>query len=309
MPTNLRGLPRIEDGLSFLFVEHAVIERENQSVAAYTSEGKIAIPAAGLAVLALGPGTRITHAAVTALAKSGSSILWVGEEAERFYAAGMGKARSSRNVLRQASAWADADERMAVVRRMYELRFIEKLDPKLTLQQVRGREGTRVRDAYAAASRDHGVPWSGRNYQRDNWGAADPVNRALSSGAALLYGICHGLIVAAGFSPAIGFIHTGKQLSFVYDLADLYKVDVLIPAAFEAAALDPRRPEARVRRLLRQHIGEAGLMGRALADLGVLFKLPVEAESVDIEPTDNAGSLWDPTGDVEGGKSHAGDDH
>lgn len=305
MPSNLKALPRAEDGLSFLFVEHAVIEQEALSVAVYTVDGKVAVPAAGLACLALGPGTRISHAAMGRLAASGTTVLWLGEEGARFYAAGFGKTRSSRNLLHQASAWADETLRLRTIYRMYELRFREPVGSAVTLQQIRGMEGARVRDAYAAASHEFGVPWSGRRYRRDDWGGADPVNRALSAASALLYGVCHGAIVAAGFSPAIGFIHTGKQLSFVYDLADLYKAETVVPAAFEAAAKAPAHPEKVVRRLMRDRITGGRLLTRALADLRRLFDL--EDDSPQDGELEEVGQLWDPEGDIEGGVLHAGD--
>jgi len=107
---------------------------------------------------------------------------------------------------------------------MYAMRFPDPLDPGLTLQQIRGKEGMRVRAAYARASEETGVPWHGRAYQQGAWAAADPVNRALSAANSCLYGICHAAIESAGFSPAIGFVHTGRMLSFVYDVADLSTV-------------------------------------------------------------------------------------
>src|SRR5665811_1904308 len=117
---------------------------------------------------------------------------------------------------------------------MYARRFDEKVDESLSLQQLRGREGIRVRASYAEASRVSAVEWKGRNYDRTSWKTADPINRALSCANSCLYGLCHAAIVAAGYSPAIGFIHSGKGLSFVYDVADLYKTVTSIPAAFGA---------------------------------------------------------------------------
>ena len=35
-----------------------------------------------------------------------------------------------------------------------------------------------------------------------------------------------------GYSPHLGFIHSGSPLPFVYDLADLYKADFCIDLAF-----------------------------------------------------------------------------
>lgn len=207
---NLQDLPRFRDSLSYLYVEHAVVEREDKALALYRADGMVCVPTAALAVLMLGPGTRITHAAIGVLAESGTTVLWVGEDGCRMYASGMGKTRSSANLLRQVRAWADEARRETVVLALYRVRFAEELPAGLSLAQVRGREGVRVRDAYATASRVYDVPWHGRNYVRGDWKAADPVNRALSAGAAILYGVCHAGIVTSGFNPGIGFIHVGK---------------------------------------------------------------------------------------------------
>lgn len=307
--TNLRTLPRFRDGVSYLYVEHAVIEREDKSVALFTEQGKASVPAASLGVLVLGPGTRITHAAMVALAECGTSVMWSGEEHARFYAGGLGKSRSSANLLRQALAWADPVRRLETVLSLYRMRFDEVLAPQLTLQQIRGREGVRVRDAYAAASRHYGVEWTGRRYDCGDWRAADPVNRALSAGAACLYGVAHAAIFASGFSPGIGFIHVGKQLSFVYDVADIYKIDLLVPAAFEAAATGPHGVEAAVRTLLRGRIQKSDLLARMARDLGKLFADVDDEALAGLEDADEAlARIWDPAGTLAGGENHAGDD-
>ncbi|GAA6756663.1 type I-E CRISPR-associated endonuclease Cas1e [Thermus thalpophilus] len=224
---NLKELPKFRDGLSYLYVEHAFIEQEAQGIGIYDQQGLTLVPAAALGVLFLGPGTRITHAAIRALAGNGCTVCWVGEGLARFYAQGLGDTRSAHRLERQARAWADPNLHLEVVYRLYEKRFSEPLPRNLSLEQVRGLEGVRVRTAYARWSQETGVPWKGRSYDRRNWVASDPVNRALSSGAAYLYGLAHAAIVSTGFSPSLGFIHTGKLLSFVYDLADLYKTEYL----------------------------------------------------------------------------------
>lgn len=311
MERNLQILSRFADTATFVYVEHASIERHDLSIEIRRQDDSIDVPAASVSTLVLGPGTRITHAAVVALSECGAAIVWAGEEAQRFYACGMGKTRSSSNLLKQATAWADPERRKEVVRRMYLLRFDENLPSTLSLAQIRGREGVRVREAYAAASREFGVEWTGRRYDRADWNAADPVNRALSAGAAILYGICHSAISSAGYSAGIGFIHTGKALAFVYDLADLYKVDLLVPAAFEAASGNADRPEASVRRLLRQRCRDFGLMERAMHDLTRLFadRGTSDASVADeLDATDPPGHLWDPMGNVPSGVNHGGDD-
>jgi len=296
---NLRELPRFRDGLSYIYVEHGRIEQEAKAIAWWSPDGIVSIPCAALGVLFLGPGTTITHAAVKALADCGCSICWTGEDATRFYASGTGETRSSAALVRQAAAWADPVKHLRVVHTMYSMRFAGGLSNDLTLQQIRGMEGVRVRDSYAKASRETGVPWHGRKYHRGNWSAADPLNRALSAGTACLYGVCHAAIVTAGYSPALGFIHTGKQLSFVYDIADLYKTDTVIPAAFETVAESPARVEAQIRRTLREQLRIHRVLERAVADLHSLFG----GEELDVYAVDGAkpGNLWDLKEDVAGG--------
>jgi len=307
---DLHVLPKFRDGWSYLYVEHCRIDQEARAVAIHDAEGKAPVPCANLALLMLGPGVSITHAAVSVLADHGCLVAWCGEEGVRFYAVGMGETRSASNLLHQARMWADEELRMQVVRRLYQLRFREKLDPALTLRQIRGMEGIRVREAYARAARVTGVPWSGRSYRRDKWTSADPVNRALSTANSCLYGICHAAVVSAGFSPALGFIHTGKMLSFVYDVADIYKTRVTVPAAFRAAAEGKDGLERRVRMTCRDVFVTTRLLQRIIPDIQMALGIPVRGAGVDGEQFDREsaapGSLWDPDkGKVEGGRMHA----
>jgi CRISPR-associated protein Cas1 len=179
---------------------------------------------------------------------------------------------------------------------MYQKRFPEPLPPELTLEQIRGMEGARVRSIYHQASRKYGVPWSGRRYDRSNWSQADPINRALSAGNALLNGICHAAIVSGGYSPGLGFIHSGRQTSFVYDIADLYKAEITIPLAFQIVAESDQQVDGRMRSACRQKFKEARLLERLIPDIDDL--LGVEADFVPPEgdPDVEAGlpaPLWD----------------
>ena len=117
------------------------------------------------AVLLVGPGSRITHAAITLLADSATCVCWVGEHGVRLYASGIGAARGSQLQLRQAWLVTRPKERVAVARRMYDMRFPGEDTSALTLQQLRGREGTRVRKLYAHHSQRTGVTWTKRDYK------------------------------------------------------------------------------------------------------------------------------------------------
>jgi len=305
MMRDLRILPKIRDSWSYLYVEHARLDQENCGICIHDARGRVYVPCASLSLLMLGPGTSVTHAAIATMAEAGCLVAWVGEQGIRLYAQGLGETRSAANLLRQAALWANPAERMQVVRRMYEMRFREPIPSELTLRQVRGKEGRRVRAAYAAASRKFGIEWTGRQYKRSDWDQADPVNRALSAANACLYGVCHAAIVSLGYSPAIGFIHTGKMLSFVYDVADLYKVDLIVPLAFEEAARgDHNNLETRVRHRCRDVFYEQRLLKRIVSDLEDLFGPVVEpGETAADKDMALPGQLWDPDGNVNGGRN------
>lgn len=310
---DLHLLPKFRDSLSHLYVEHCRIEQEERAIALWDAQGRTPVPCASLSLLMLGPGTSITHAAIATLADNGCLVLWCGEEGVRLYAQGLGLTRSAAYLLHQARLWAHPRTRLQVVWRLYQMRFEEPLEEGLTLRQIRGREGVRVREAYARASRETGVPWHGRAYRRDAWQAADPVNRALSAANSCLYGICHAAILALGLSPALGFIHTGKMLSFVYDVADLYKTRISIPVAFRETAAGPVNLESRVRQACRDEFRRLFFLKTIIRDLQTLLDLEAVAETGEWDKyhRDDAlpGGLWDPEEDrpVAGGHNFAPD--
>jgi CRISPR-associated protein Cas1 len=314
--TDLAQLPRTEDSWTFLYTERVRVERADSAIELRDQTGRVPVPIASLSALLLGPGSVITHAAIVALAESGCSAVWCGEGAMRFYASGVGETRRAHHIEAQAKAWADSAAHFDVVRRLYTMRFAGGLPDGLSLEQVRRREGVRVRDAYARLSKETGITWRGRNYRTNDWRSADPVNRALSAANACLYGVCHAAIVATGFSPALGFLHVGKQLSFVYDIADLYKVELTIPLAFQIVAESPLNVESRVRRRCREVFYSARLLERVVPDLQRVIGLtperarvlihrgPDDASEVEDGMGEVPGSLWDgANGRVGGGKN------
>lgn len=303
---NLRSLARYTDSLSHVYLEHAVIEQEDHSIAAFTPDGRITLPAANLSSVVLGPRTRITHAAIKVLADSGVVITWTGAEGLHFYACGQAKTRLSQGIEVQARYWADANLHLQVVRRMYQCRFQEILPDTLTLQQIRGKEGVRVRDTYQQLAKTYGVAWNGRQYDRSSWQSADPVNQALSAANAALYAIVLAALHSLGYSPSLGFVHTGKQLSFVYDVADLVKTETSIPAAFEAAGGGAAQVESRARRILRDRCCHDRLQDRLTKIIPSLFNN--EAVDDELACSDAVASLWDSTGPIAGGIQH-GRDH
>ena len=241
-PDAMPGLPPprpipIKERASILFIEKGQLDVIDGAFVVVDVRGvRTVIPVGGITCLMLEPGTRVSHAAVALAARAGTLLIWIGEAGVRLYAAGQpGGARSDR-LLYQARLALDDDARLRVVRRMYARRFGEDAPARRSVDQLRGIEGARVRETYRLLAQRHGVTWDGRNYDPHNWSGADTVNRCLSAATAALYGITEAAVLAAGYAPAIGFLHSGKPQSFVYDIADLFKFDTVVPEAFRVVA-------------------------------------------------------------------------
>ena len=237
----LPGLPPpkpipLKDRVSIAFVEKGNVDvLDGAFVVVDTAGVRIHLPIGGLACLMLEPGARISHAAVALAARAGTLIVWVGEAGVRLYSAGQpGGARSDR-LLWQASLAMNDDAKLKIVRKMFAIRFGEAAPERRSVDQLRGIEGARVKRLYELLAQKHGVVWRGRNYDRTDWGTGDIPNRCLSAATACLYGLTEAAILAAGYAPAVGFLHSGKPLSFVYDIADLFKFETVVPVAMQVA--------------------------------------------------------------------------
>jgi CRISPR-associated protein Cas1 len=286
----LQALPLIRDRLSFLYLEHCLMNRQDGAITVMDARGTVHVPAATLGVLMLGPGTNVSHRAMELIGDAGASVIWVGEHGVRYYAHGRALTHSAHLLIRQAELVSNVRSRVAVARRMYQLRFPNEDVFLLTMQQMRGREGSRIRSIYRHASQETGVPWAGREYSPDNYSGGDAVNRALSSAHACLYGVVHSVIVSLGCSPGLGFVHTGHERSFVYDVADLYKADITIPIAFQIAAEQPEDVGSATRRRVRDAIANGHILEQAVKDIRWLL-LGDETAAQEIE-TDVL-YLWD----------------
>lgn len=308
LPHSFRDLPKIRDSISFLYLEYGRIEQTKLGVEYVNKQGRTVVPVASLTALLLGPGTTVTQAAVRSLARTGCLVVWCGEEGVRFYAQGLGETHKAYKLMRQAALCVDEEKRLRVVERMYRVRFDEPLPEGATIQQIRGMEGARVRKAYAEAAQEHGVEWRGRRYDRGSWGAADVPNRALSAANACLNGLCHAAVLSAGYSPGLGFIHQGKQLAFVYDIADLYKAKVTIPVAFATAAEDPPNLESAVRRRCRTAFRNLKLLERIVPEIEKVLDIEGDPPLPDgFDPDDDPAlptPWWTP---VEAGLAGGGD--
>ncbi|WP_099208403.1 type I-E CRISPR-associated endonuclease Cas1e [Urinicoccus timonensis] len=300
--TDLKELPKISDRVSFIYVERAKINRQESAITVSDYRGIVHIPIAMLGLLMLGPGTDISHRAVELIGDTGTSLVWVGERGVRYYAHGRSLAHSTRFLEKQAKLVSNNRSRLGVARKMYQMRFVNEDVSHLTMQQLRGREGARIRKVYREESKKHHVEWTKREYDIDDFQAGSPVNQALSAANVALYGLCHSIIVALGMSPGLGFVHTGHDKSFVYDIADLYKAEITIPLAFTLAeTIEEGEDIERLARLgLRDKIVETKLSQRIVRDLQYLMEIP-EDDQIYLDHIE----LWDDkTSNVQYGISY-----
>jgi CRISPR-associated protein Cas1 len=313
MTVAMPGLPPphpipIKDRSSILFLEKGRLDVLDGAFVLVDENGvRVHIPVGGVVCLMLEPGTRVSHAAVALAARAGTLLIWVGEAGVRLYAAGQpGGARADR-LLYQARLALDDEARLRVVRKMYALRFGEDAPARRSIDQLRGIEGARVRETYKGLAARHGVTWNGREYDPSDWASADTVNQCLSAATAALYGITEAAVLAAGYAPAIGFLHTGKPQSFVYDIADLFKFETVVPVAFRVASaaqagrpLDGARvsnPVGEVRRRCRDVFRRSQILTRLIPTIQEVLaagglevpESPPEAMWVAFEDTEKLG--------------------
>lgn len=303
-PARVGELARITDRITFLYLERAVVHRDANAITVRDDRGVVHVPAATIAAVMLGPGTTVSHQAMMLLADSGASAVWIGEQGVRYYAHGRPLARTSRLVQSQAELVSNQSSRLRVARQMYAMRFPGEETAHLTMQQLRGREGARVRRLYREHAADYGVEWKSREYRPDDFEASDVLNQALSAATACLYGVVHAVIAALGCSPALGFVHTGHDRSFVFDVADLYKMELAVPVAFRVAAAESDDIGGDVRRGMRDAMYNAHLMSKCVEDLHRLLGSDGELES---DFTCDVIELWDSRSAVAGGVNYAED--
>ncbi len=260
----LKPIP-MKDRVSMIFLEHGQLDVIDGAFVLVDKNGvRTHIPVGSIACIMLEPGTRVSHAAIKLAAMVGTLLVWVGEAGVRLYASGQpGGARCDR-LLYQAKLALDEELRLKVVRKMFELRFGEKAPERRSVDQLRGIEGARVRKLYQLLAKRHGLEWHGRRYDPKDWEKGDVTNQCISAATSCLYGITEAAILAAGYAPAVGFLHSGKPLSFVYDMADIIKFDSVVPLAFKVAAKKPIKPDREVRLACRDLFRSDKVLGQLI---------------------------------------------
>lgn len=294
----LPELPVISDRISFIYLEHCRISRKDSAISVNDQEGVVCIPVASITVLLLGPGTEITHRAMELIGDSGVSVVWVGEHGVRYYAHGRALNSRSGLIQRQAKLVSNTRSHLNVVKKMYEMRFEDEDTGGMNLQQLRGREGSRMRKIYRHFADTYKVEWNGREYDVNDFSSGTPVNQALTAGNQCLYGLASAVITALGCSTALGFIHVGHEYSFSYDIADLYKAEIVIPLAFQLAASNEKDIPDVMRRRVRDAFVKTKLLERMVKDIKYLLEDDENDNSAEI-------ALWDNHHDtVESGISY-----
>ena len=262
------SLPQVKDRYPFIYLERGRLEIDDSSVKWIDADAHVVrIPVGTINTLLLGPGTSVTHEAVKTTAAANCSICWVGEDSLLFYAAGFTPTANTRNLQHQMALAADTDRALAVARRMFARRFKDAELLGKSLKEMMGMEGHRVRTMYEQKAQEYGVGWKGRRFTLGKFELGDVTNQVLTSSNAALYGILCSAIHSLGYSPHIGFIHSGSPLPFVYDMADLYKEHLCIDLAFSLTReMAGRYSKEIVARAFRERVMEMDLLGRIPKD-------------------------------------------
>lgn len=267
------SLPQVKDKYPFLYLEHGCLEIDDSSIKWIDADNNVVpLPVATLNALLLGPGTTVTHDAVKTAVSANCSICWVGEDSLLFYAAGFLPTADTRNLKQQIELASDAQRSIEVARRMFGRRFPDAELQGKGLQEMMGMEGYRVRALYQQKADEYQVGWKGRQFTPGKFELGDVTNQVLTSTNAALYGILCSAVHSMGYSPHIGFIHSGSPLPFIYDLADLYKESLCIDLAFALTRdLAGRYDKHKVSAAFRQRVIDMELLTRVGEDIQDMF--------------------------------------
>lgn len=267
------SLPQVKDKYPFLYLERGRLEIDDSSIKWIDADANVVpIPVATINTLLLGPGTTVTHEAIKTATAANCAVCWVGEDSLLFYAAGFLPTADTRNLKRQIALAASEDSALTVARAMYAKRFPDAELAGKSLNSMMGMEGNRVRALYQQKAEEYGVGWKGRQFTPGKFELSDVTNQVLTAANAALYGILCSAVHAMGYSPHIGFIHSGSPLPFVYDLADLYKESLCIDLAFSLTReMAGRYDKYKVSDAFRKRVISMDLLEMVSADVNELM--------------------------------------
>lgn len=226
-------VPMIKDRWCPIFLEHGRLEVDNYSTKFITSDGNtIHIPNAMVSCIVLGPGTTITHAAISVCSKTNTPVIWCGEEGLFFYAFGVNVNERCKTTIRQVEMYSNKELNLLVCQRMFKIRFPEVDISDLSIDSMRGMEGNRVRNSYKELSEKYNIPWVCRNTNGFIGIDVDDLNLSLNILNYYLYSLCLTVCISMGYIPSLGFFHSDGKVPFIYDMADLYKKELTFDVAF-----------------------------------------------------------------------------
>lgn len=251
--------------IAYLQLDKGVLRVEGHCLLLSQVDGEVEIPGSLLSCLMLEPGVSVTHEAVKLCAENSVLILWVGEGMTRLYGCAFGHQRPER-IVSQALTTTDNNLRLKAAARLYELMFDDPMPPSYSIEKLRGIEGSRVKQIYQKMAEQHGFTWSGRNEKSS-------LNEAIGYATSCLYALCEVAILASGFHPSIGVVHTGNGRSMVFDLADTVKFKTVVPLAFSIAKDDPPQLNMKIRHACRDYFAKENLFEQLLANLGSIFEV------------------------------------
>ena len=267
------NLPQVKDKYPFIYLERGRLEIDDSSIKWLDCEGNVVpLPIATINSLFLGPGTSITHEAIKVLAASNCGVCWVGEDCLKFFAFGQSPTANTRNFRHQISLASDPIKSLTVARRLFAKRFPDADLIGKNLNEMMGMEGYRIKNIYNEKALKYKIGWKGRSFQPNKFELSDTTNQILTSANSALYGVLSSAIHSMGYSPHVGFIHSGSPLPFVYDMADLYKENLCIDLAFfMSLELAGKYDRIKVISEFRNRITSMDLMSKIGEDLSELL--------------------------------------
>lgn len=251
---------RLEDRVSFLYLEYCVVRQDKTGVIAYGGDiekgviaGKrVQLPVSGLAVLMLGPGTSITQPAISSCTRAGTTVMFTGGGGVPSYSHATPLTSSARWAIAQARLVTQEKHQKVAALVLYKKQLGLDHMPGGTIASMRGIEGRTIRNLYQSTAKKYKL----QRFRRDT-NAEDNVNIALNISNSILYGCAAAACAAIGVNPALGVIHRGNARSLLFDLADLYKPSLTIPVAFACHNSEDVAQEVRAgvrKELIRQDV-------------------------------------------------------
>lgn len=256
-----------------IYLERAKICQSDFGITVFHEDGtKTDIPVGICSAIMLGPGTSITHGAISICAETNCTLHWVGENGLIYYAIGHEATFTNKNALKQISYRTDKKKRYSIAEKLLLKRFPNAEIKEKTIESIMGVEGSLVKDVYHKLGEKYGVSWKGRKFDHNNFDVGDKINKAISIANFSLYSACFSVIFANGFLPSIGFVHNGTMIDFSLDIADVYKNEIAMESAFQSISQYPDLSAKNLKEVLNAKMDKMDFFKISSEFLGGLFE-------------------------------------